>query len=161
MATKTTYKKRVEEAIANPKLSKALHLFGDAYLIARENAYRGLNFEDMRTELAAIKDEVRVNRKELLAEFVKNAEAAGSKVFIAKDTKEANDYVIRLAKEKGAKLIAKSKSMVSEEAHLTKALEEHGIRAAETDLGEWIIQLAGQRPSHTRSRSHHCHRYWS
>jgi iron-sulfur cluster protein len=148
MATKTTYKKRVEEAIANPKLSKALHLFGDAYLIARENAYRGLNFEEMRTELAAIKDEVRVNRKELLAEFIKNAEAAGSKVFIAKDTKEANDYVIRLAKEKGAKLIAKSKSMVSEEAHLNKALEEHGIRAAETDLGEWIIQLAGQRPSH-------------
>ena len=148
MATNETYKKSVEAAIANPKLSKALHLFGDAYLSARENAYRGLDFEAMRTELAAIKDEVRVRRKELLAEFIKNAEAAGSKVFIAKDTKEANDYVINLAKEKGAKHIAKSKSMVSEEAHLNKALEAHGIKASETDLGEWIIQLAGQRPSH-------------
>jgi iron-sulfur cluster protein len=148
MATNGTYKKSVEAAISNPKLSKALHLFGDAYLTARENAYRGLDFEAMRTELAAIKDDVRVRRKELLAEFIKNAEAAGSKVFIAKDTKEANDYVIKLAKGKGTKLIAKSKSMVSEEAHFNKAMEAQGIRAAETDLGEWIIQLAGQRPSH-------------
>lgn len=148
MTADMTYKKSVEDAIGNPKLSKALHLFGDAYLIARENAFRGLNFEAMRMELAAIKDEVRVTRKELLAQFIKNAEAAGSKVFLAKDTKEANEYVIRLAKEKKATLIAKSKSMVSEEAHLNKALEAAGIRAAETDLGEWIVQLAGQRPSH-------------
>lgn len=148
MATSENYKKSVAEAIANPKLSKALHLFGDAYLIARENAYRGLDFEAMRTELAAIKDEVRINRHELLAEFIKNAEAAGSQVFLAKDTKEANDYVIKLAKQKGATHIAKSKSMVSEEAHLNKALAAHGIKASETDLGEWIIQLAGQRPSH-------------
>ncbi len=144
----TTYKKSIDTAIGNPKLSKALHMFGDAYLIARENAFRGLDFDQLRRELAAIKDEVRINRKALLAEFIKNAEAAGSKVFVAKDTKEANDYVIALAKEKGAKLIAKSKSMVSEEAHLNKALAEHGIKAAETDLGEWIVQLAGQRPSH-------------
>ena len=148
MATDKTFRKDIETAIANPKLSKALHLFGDAYLTARENAYKGLDFEAMRSELAAIKDDVRIRRKELLAEFIKNAEKAGSKVFIAKDTKEANDYVIRLAKEKGAKLIAKSKSMVSEEAHLNKALEAQGIRASETDLGEWIVQLAGQRPSH-------------
>jgi iron-sulfur cluster protein len=148
MAGAAEYRKSVETAIANPKLSKALHLFGDAYLIARENAFRGLDFEAMRSELAEIKDDVRVRRRELMAEFIKNAEAAGSKVFLAKDVKEANEYVIALAKEKGAKLIAKSKSMVSEEAHLNKALAEHGIRAAETDLGEWIVQLAGQRPSH-------------
>ncbi len=148
MTNTTQYKKSVDAAIANTKLSQALHLFGDAYLIARENAYKGLDFEAMRTELAEIKDEVRVSRKALMDEFIKNAEAAGSKVFIAKDTKEANDYVINLAKQKKAKLIAKSKSMVSEEAHLNKALEKEGIRAAETDLGEWIVQLAGQRPSH-------------
>ena len=148
MTSSAQYKKNVDNAIANTKLSDALHLFGDAYLIARENAYKGLDFEAMRTELAEIKDEVRVNRKALMDEFIKNAEAAGSKVFIAKDTKEANDYVISLAKQKKAKLIAKSKSMVSEEAHFNKALEKAGIRASETDLGEWIVQLAGQRPSH-------------
>lgn len=148
MGTTPNYKKSIDTAIKDPKLSKALHLFGDAYLIARENAYRGLDFDAMRNELAEIKDEVRKNRKELLAEFIKNAEAAGSKVFLAKDVKEANDYVIKLAKSKDAKLIAKSKSMVSEEAHFNKAMEAAGIRASETDLGEWIVQLAGQRPSH-------------
>jgi L-lactate utilization protein LutB len=144
----TQYRQNVEKAINDPKLSKALHLFGDAYLTARATAFEGLDFEAMRTELAAIKDDVRIRRKELLALFIKNAEAAGSKVFIAKDTKEANDYVIRLAKENGAELIAKSKSMVSEESHLNKNLAAAGIRASETDLGEWIVQLAGQRPSH-------------
>ncbi len=142
------YKTSVDAAIANPKLSKALHLFGDAYLVARAKVYEGLDFEAMRSELSSIKDTVRVNRKELLAEFIKNAEAAGSTVFLAKDTKEANDYVIQLAKEKKAKLIAKSKSMVSEEAHFNKNMAANGIQASETDLGEWIVQLAGQRPSH-------------
>ena len=148
MATDQTYKQKVASAINKPKLSEALHLFGDAYLTARENAFQGLDFEAMRKDLAEIKDDVRVRRKELLAEFVKNAEAAGSKVFIAKDTKEANEYVINLAKKKNAKLIAKSKSMVSEEAHFNAALEAEGISTSETDLGEWILQLAGQRPSH-------------
>ena len=74
----TSYKKRIDRAIENPKLSEALHLFGDAYLIARENAFKGLDFEEMRADLAAIKDEVRQNRKQLLDDFIKNAEAAGS-----------------------------------------------------------------------------------
>lgn len=148
MAETAEFKKLVEGALSNTRLSEALHLFGDNYLIARENAFRGLDFEQMRSELAEIKDDVRVRRKELLEEFVRNAEAVGSKVFIAKNTREANDYVINLARSKGAQVIAKSKSMVSEEAHLNKALEQAGIRAAETDLGEWIVQLAGQRPSH-------------
>ncbi len=148
MATDQTYKKKIESAIKNPKLSKALHQFGDAYLTARGNAFQGLDFDAMRQELAGIKDDIRVRRKELLAEFIKNAEAAGSKVFLAKDTQEANEYVLNLARKKKAKLIAKSKSMVTEEAHFNKALEAEGIRTSETDLGEWIIQLAGQRPSH-------------
>lgn len=148
MTTTAEFKKRVEGALDNSKLSEALHQFGDNYLIARENAFRGLDFEQMRSELAEIKDDVRIRRKELLAEFVRNAEAVGSKVYIAKNTQEANDYVINLARSKNAQVIAKSKSMVSEEAHLNKALEKAGMRAAETDLGEWIVQLAGQRPSH-------------
>ncbi len=148
MTSSSPFKKSVETAISNPKLSQALHLFGDAYLVARKQAFAGLDFEAMREELATIKDEVRIRRKKLLVQFISNAEKAGSKVFLARDTKEANDYVIELARKKKAKLIAKSKSMVSEEAHLNKALEAAGIRAAETDLGEWIVQLAGQRPSH-------------
>lgn len=148
MSAGTSFKKQVGNAIGNSKLSKALHLFGDAYLVARENAFKGLDFESLRKELAEIKDDVKLRRKELLKEFIRNAQAAGSTVYVAKNTKEANEYVVNLAKQKNAKIIAKSKSMVSEEAHLNKALEREGIRVAETDLGEWIVQLAGQRPSH-------------
>ncbi|CAG0904610.1 unnamed protein product [Cyprideis torosa] len=148
MSGSNSYKKSVEHALADTKLSEALHLFGDAYLIARENAFKGEDFEQMRTDFAQIKDDVRKRRKELLKEFITNAEAAGSIVFLARDQKEANEYVVRLAKQKKARIVAKSKSMVSEETHLNKALAANGIRAAETDLGEWIIQLAGQRPSH-------------
>jgi iron-sulfur cluster protein len=143
-----SFKENVEKALANTRLSETLHTFGDGYLVAREKAFAGLDFQAMREELGAIKDDVRVNRKALLAEFIKNAEAAGSTVFIAKDTKEANDYVANLARKKGAKTIAKSKSMVSEEAHFNKAMAAAGIESVETDLGEWILQLAGQRPSH-------------
>ncbi len=148
MAGDATFKKSIDTAIKNPKLSEALHLFGDAYLVARQNAFHGLDFEEMRREMADIKDEVRINRKELLTEFITNAEKAGSTVFVAQDVQEANDYVINIARKNKARLIVKSKSMVSEEAHLNRALEAAGIRTAETDLGEWIVQLAGQRPSH-------------
>ncbi len=144
----TCFKENVKSALDNARLSETLHTFGAGYLVARENAFKGLDFQAMREELAAIKDEVRVNREELLAEFIKNAEAAGSTVFIARDTREANEYVAALAVEKGAKTIAKSKSMVSEEAHFNKAMEAVGVEPVETDLGEWILQLAGQRPSH-------------
>jgi len=58
------------------------------------------------------------------------------------------EYILHVAAEAGAKAVVKSKSMASEEIHLNAALEGAGLEVAETDLGEWIIQLAGQRPSH-------------
>jgi iron-sulfur cluster protein len=142
------YKQQVEQAIASPKLQEALHKFGDAYLLARENAYAGLDFEAMRSEIAAMKDEVRENRDRYLKEFIANAEAAGSTVFLARTAEEANGYIVDLARKRGVRRVVKSKSMASEETHLNKALEKDGIKSLESDLGEYIIQLAGQRPSH-------------
>ncbi len=72
----------------------------------------------------------------------------GRKCTLPHTAREANGYIASLARQRGVKLVVKSKSMVSEETHLNKALEEAGVKALETDLGEWIIQLAGQRPSH-------------
>ncbi|BCR03531.1 (Fe-S)-binding protein [Desulfuromonas versatilis] len=142
------YKQRIDAALAQPKLSEALHKFGDAYLISRQNAFAGLDFEALRGEIAEMKDQVRENRQELLEQFTRNAEAAGAKVFFARTAEEANAYIAELAREKGVTAVAKSKSMASEETHLNHALEHVGAKAVETDLGEWIIQLAGQRPSH-------------
>ncbi len=142
------YKGRIDQVLATPKLQDALHKFGDAYLVSRDKAFTGLDFEALRSEIATMKDGVRENRAELLQQFIQNAEAAGAIVCLAKTAEDANAYIAELAQRKGAKLAVKSKSMASEETHLNVALEKAGTQALETDLGEWIIQLAGQRPSH-------------
>ena len=142
------YKARVDAALATPRLQDTLHRFADAYLLSREAAFAGMDFEALRAGIAAMKDEVRDKREEYLAQFTRNAEAAGATVHLARTAAEANNYMVSLARQRGVKLVVKSKSMASEETHLNHALEEAGIRALETDLGEWIIQLAGQRPSH-------------
>ncbi|WP_303722448.1 L-lactate dehydrogenase (quinone) large subunit LdhH [Malonomonas rubra] len=142
------YRRRIDKALATPKLQDALHKFGDAYLVSRGKAFANYDFEAMRSEISAMKTGVRENHTALLQQFVKNAEAAGATVYLAKTAEDANNYIAELAKQKGAKLAVKSKSMASEETHLNVALEKAGTKALETDLGEWIIQLAGQRPSH-------------
>ncbi len=142
------YQVRIDKALATPRLQQALHQFGDAYLLAREKAFSGLDFEALRQEIGEMKDDVRRHHVRYLKQFIDNAEAAGAKVYLAKTAEEANRYIADLAVEKGIKLAVKSKSMASEETHLNKALEQANIKPLETDLGEWILQLCGQRPSH-------------
>jgi len=149
MKTRTKqYKQRVDQALATPKLQQALHQFGDAYLLAREKAFEGFDFEQLRADVAQMKDRVLVDRQQLQEQFIANAEAAGARVFLAKTAEDANRYIADLVRERGVRLVVKSKSMASEEIHLNRAIEKAGAKALETDLGEWIIQLAGQRPSH-------------
>ena len=69
-------------------------------------------------------------------------------MFLAPDAAAANAYILDLARERGVLLVAKSKSMTSEEIRLNQHLERGGVKVVETDLGEWIIQMAGERPSH-------------
>jgi iron-sulfur cluster protein len=142
------YQKRIDQALATPRLQEALHRFGDAYLLARQKAFAGLDFEALRQEIGAMKDRVRDHRERYQAEFIRNAEAAGATVYVARTADDANRYITELARARGVRLAVKSKSMASEETHLNRHLEAAGIKALETDLGEWIIQLAGQRPSH-------------
>ncbi|MDF1581443.1 MAG: LUD domain-containing protein [Desulfuromonadales bacterium] len=142
------YKDRVDRALASPQLQDALHKFGDAYAVSRANAFAAYDFEALRDGIARIKDEVRDNHQRYLDEFTRNAAATGATVYLASDAAAANAYIVDLAHRREVKLIVKSKSMASEETHLNKALEKNGVHALETDLGEWIIQLAGQRPSH-------------
>ena len=82
---------------------------------------------------------------ELLAE---NVDRAGGHVHFAKDAAQANAIVAELAGSRGVKVATKSKSMVSEELNLNEVLEQNGVDVYETDLGEYIIQLAGETPSH-------------
>ena len=84
----------------------------------------------------------------LLVEFERNITARGATVLYAENAEQANRYVLDIAREHGVKTVVKAKSMISEELELNHKLEAAGIRAMETDLGEYLVQLAGQRPVH-------------
>ena len=83
-----------------------------------------------------------------VARFSEALEARGGHAFFARTAAEANAYVVDICRRAGATLAAKSKSMVSEEIRLNEALEAAGVKAVETDLGEYLLQLAGEHPVH-------------
>src|SRR5207245_1796832 len=84
----------------------------------------------------------------LLVQLKLRLEANGCKVFVAADAAEARAYIVNVARECGARRVVKGKSMTTEEIELNPALQKAGIEAVETDLGEYIVQLRGERPSH-------------
>lgn len=106
------------------------------------------DWEALRDRARAAKDETLANLDRYLAQFTEQATRAGATIHHAPDAEAARARVIRLAQECGATSVVKSKSMLSEEIHLNEALEHAGIRPIETDLGEWILQLANETPSH-------------
>jgi L-lactate dehydrogenase complex protein LldF len=105
-------------------------------------------FQDWREAAHQIKKYSIANLDKLLVQFEGSIKARGAEVLFAQDAAEANRLVLDIAREHGVKSVVKSKSMVTEEMELNHVLEEAGIRAIETDLGEYIVQLAGQRPIH-------------
>ena len=105
-------------------------------------------FQDWREAARQIKAYAVANLDKLLVEFERNIAARGATVLWAKDATEANRHVLAIAREHNVRSVVKSKSMLSEELELNHVLEAAGIRAVETDLGEYIVQLAGQRPVH-------------
>lgn len=144
----TEFKESVDKALKNANLTGALGRFSEAYAVARKNAYAGIDFEQLRGRVAAIKGYAAEHMDELAEQFTKAATARGAKVFRANSPQQVKDYIANLCREKGVKRIVKSKSMATEEIHLNDHLIKQGIQVNETDLGEWIIQLAGQTPSH-------------
>jgi len=142
------YKKKVAEALQDNFLREALSKFANDYLESRKKVLSDEHFETKRTEIKEIKNQAMAKLNDLITEFKTKAEESGAKVFQAKDGSEAAKYIIGIAKREKTKLIVKSKSMATEEIELNKALKQNRIEVCETDLGEWIIQLAGERPSH-------------
>src|SRR5215207_2926121 len=144
-----TFKENAKAALADVHLRGALKnatsLFGER----RKQAAASLpNWEDLRSQARALKDEVLSHLDRYLEEFVRHAESRGAQIHWARDAAEANSIICGLAAERNARLIVKSKSMTTEETHLNDALEAAGMQVVETDLGEYIIQLAREPPSH-------------
>jgi L-lactate dehydrogenase complex protein LldF len=144
----TAFKESIHTAVNNPNLTGALGRFSEAYRVSRAKAYEGIDFEELRDRVAEVKFYAAGHLDELAAIFTRNAEARGAKVFRTRDPKAVNEYILDLARKNGVRSVVKSKSMASEEIHLNHHLEAAGMTVSETDLGEWIVQLAGERPSH-------------
>lgn len=106
------------------------------------------NWEDMRDVASQIKTHTLANLPKYLEEFEKNAREKGAVIHWAKDAKEHNEIVYNILKENNAKKVVKSKSMLTEECGLNSYLEKRKIEVVDTDLGERIIQLAKEAPSH-------------
>jgi len=112
-------------------------------------------FEAMRVVARDIRDHTLANLDAYLDLFAERAMAAGSHVHWARDGGEARAIILEICKAAGARLVTKGKSMVSEEIALNDHLEAAGIEVVETDLGEYIVQLRGERPSHIIAPSIH------
>ncbi len=144
----TEFKQSIHRAVNNPNLTAALGKFSETYKVNRAKAYEGIDFEELRGMIAELKSYAAGHLDELSGEFSRNAEAAGAKVFRSNDPAKVREYILKVARDNNVKTVVKSKSMATEEIHLNQFLEQAGIEVGETDLGEWIIQLAGQTPSH-------------
>lgn len=147
--TSETFDENAKAALADLQLRGALRNATSLFGKRRLEAARGLsNWEDLRSQARAVKDEVLLHLDQYLEMFVRNAESRGAIVHWARDAEEANAIICGLTLERGARIIVKSKSMTTEETHLNAALEAAGMQVVETDLGEYIIQLAEETPSH-------------
>jgi L-lactate dehydrogenase complex protein LldF len=148
-ATISQFRHGATIAIEDVRLQSALDTATGKFRFTREAALADLPDADgLRDHFKAIRSATLGQLATHLAQFEAQATAAGAHVHWASDGSEARAIVLDIARRHQAKLVTKSKSMVSEEIHLNTALEEAGIRPIETDLGEYLIQLAGEPPSH-------------
>ena len=151
-ATGTTpraFKKQASAALEDASLQRALGNMRVGFIEKRRKAAAKLpEFDDLRDQARAIKDHVLENLDVYLERFEENVVNQGGTVHWAADTRAAQEVVLNICRLVDARTVTKGKSMIGEEIHINPFLEEHGIEPVETDLGEYIIQLREEPPSH-------------
>lgn len=137
------------EALANETLQAALNKLTHGFPVKRlEAAARLPEFEDLRDQGRDIKNHVLANLDFYLEQFEEKVTNWGGQVHWAKDANEACQTILDICQRTGAKTVTKSKSMIGEEIAINDFLEKNGVEPIETDLGEYIIQLRKEPPSH-------------
>jgi len=147
--TSQQFKQAASRKLADPQLQKALRNAKGKLVVTRARSMLELdNPEAMREAAARVRDFGIAHMDVLLEEWEKRAIAAGTVVHWVENPADVNAKVIEIARAHQVRKIIKSKSMLGEETNLNHALEAAGIDVRETDLGEYIIQQAGETPSH-------------
>src|SRR5438094_3491049 len=139
----------VRVGLADPVLQRALGLARTGFPLRRQQAIERLpEFEALREEGRQIKDHTLAHLDFYLELYEKNVAASGGQVHWARNAAEARAAVLEICRSVEARIVTKGKSMVAEEIALNDHLEANGITPVETDLGEYIIQLRHEPPSH-------------
>ncbi len=144
-----SYKEEITRELENEVLRVALERFSKTYWNARNSALRRLPYYNYyRKRAREIKAWSIEHLGELLKMVKENVESLGGSFYLARNADAAVEYISKVCDGRNARLVVKSKSMVTEEISLNEALIKKGIEVVETDLGEWIIQLRNEKPSH-------------
>jgi L-lactate dehydrogenase complex protein LldF len=148
-APAASFRKRAAGALQDAFLKQALSIATTRFLALRRQAFSDFpEGEALRDRARAIKEATLQRLDDWLERLVDRVEARGGRVHFAASADEARAIVLDIARAAGARLVVKSKSMATEEIELNEALAAVGITPVETDLGEYIIQLAHEKPSH-------------
>ena len=147
--TTAKFPENVKTAISDKLLQATLTQLQTGFVLNRTKASEGLDeFEKLRDQAASIKNHTRANLDAYLEIFEKNVYLSGGHVHWCIDDNEARGKILEICQNFGAKTVTKGKSMVGEEIEINPFLEKNNIEPIETDLGEYIIQLAEETPSH-------------
>ncbi|MDR1777390.1 MAG: LUD domain-containing protein [Desulfovibrio sp.] len=157
--TLSEYRKEIDSALQDEFLRRTLDTFAVAYRANRETIFQEVDERGIINQIAESRDKACKRMEELYAQFKEQAEKRGVRVHRAKDATEANEIIARIARENKVKRIVKSKSMTAEETQLNERLFADNFIVDETDLGEWIIQLRHEGPSHMVMPAIHLSRY--
>ena len=154
--TSAAFKQNAHAAIDDPGLQKALARSGPSFIARRAAAAAALpEFEELRNTARDIKNHTLAHLDFYLETYAANVEKAGGTVHWCADAEAAREAVLKICQAAGARTVTKGKSMISEEIAVNDHLEKHGITPVETDLGEYIIQLRHELPSHIIAPAFH------
>ncbi|HHN73002.1 MAG TPA: lactate utilization protein, partial [Thermopetrobacter sp.] len=143
------FRRRAVAALADAGLQRALRNVPRGFIAKRRAALAALpEYPELRAAAAAMRRHVLDNLDLYLARFIDAAENAGAEIHVAADAEEARRLVTGILRAAGARRVVKGKSMISEEIALNDALAGAGLEVVESDLGEYVIQLRGEQPSH-------------
>src|SRR5690348_5069041 len=154
------FEEKIHQTLADPNLQLAIYAATGRLIEKRRKAVTPdacPDYQELRTQAHALKRHTLDHLDHYLEMFERKVVAHGGKVIFCKEAGDVADFVLGLAKERGATLIVKSKSMTTEEVDLNERLERHHLESVETDLGEYLIQLAHERPDRKSTRLNSSH----
>ncbi len=149
------FEDRAAKQLRKTQLPLILGKATDSREVRRRETFAGFDLPALRDAAEAVRAHTLANLDTYLDRFAERAEAKGTKVFFAATGPEAVDYIRKVVADRGAHLVAKGKSMAAEEIELNPALEADGVQVVETDLGEHIVQVGHEPPSHITAPAVH------